>query len=296
MASRKIGNLVFKISLLRQMVPSFQVAGQHSLKLIRRFKSSASISHFISSSFLPGLLLVKAVSKLDKSTKSVLEEADKLYSDRKYVDLQSLLQSHFSSNDPEILWRLSRAIFENCRDIKDDKEKLQNLEEALQFIDNALEINEECWAAHKWRAILLDYVWRYKSTKGRIIHSFDVKKHIERAIELNPTDSTSYYLLGEWCFTFAEMPWYQRKVASAIFASPPTSTYEEALQYFEKAEEVSPSFYSMNLLMIGKCLLNMNEKEKGIKYLKLTKDYPIKTFDDQKAHDEAEKLLKNLNA
>ncbi|GIX83958.1 regulator of microtubule dynamics protein 1 [Caerostris extrusa] len=311
------------------MVPSFQVAGQHTLKLIRRFKSSASISHFISSSFLPGLLLVKAVSKLDKSTKSVLEEADKLYSDRKYVDLQSLLQSHCSSNDPEILWRLSRAIFENCRDIKDDKEKLQNLEEALRFIDNALEINEECWPAHKWRAILLDYVWRYKSTKGRIIHSFD------RAIELNPTDSTSYYLLGEWCFTFAEMPWYQRKVASAIFASPPTSTYEglefsmiehwslifclhilvvdlepmmcgvldlipldchSALQYFEKAEEVSPSFYSMNLLMIGKCFLNMNKKEKGIKFLKLTKDYPIKTFDDQKAHDEAEKLLKNLNA
>lgn len=29
------------------------------------------------------------------------------------------------------------------------------------------------------------------------------------------------------CYTFADMPWYQRQVAAAIFASPPTSTYEE---------------------------------------------------------------------
>lgn len=29
------------------------------------------------------------------------------------------------------------------------------------------------------------------------------------------------------CFAFAELPWYQRKVAAVIFASPPTATYEE---------------------------------------------------------------------
>lgn len=29
------------------------------------------------------------------------------------------------------------------------------------------------------------------------------------------------------CFAFAELPWYQRKVAAVVFASPPTATYEE---------------------------------------------------------------------
>lgn len=29
------------------------------------------------------------------------------------------------------------------------------------------------------------------------------------------------------CFAFAELPWYQRKVAAVIFSSPPESTYEE---------------------------------------------------------------------
>lgn len=35
----------------------------------------------------------------------------------------------------------------------------------------------------------------------------------------------------------AEIPWYLRQVVSAIFATPPSSTYEEALGHFQKAEE-----------------------------------------------------------
>ncbi|CAL1269919.1 unnamed protein product [Larinioides sclopetarius] len=285
-------NLSCKIAFWGRRFSIFQLSGQCALKV---FKSYNSNSYLISSPFLPAFLLLKAASSLQKSGNSkIIDEADNLYNDGKYQQLYLMLDPYHLSNDPEILWRLARAIFEKCRDVKEDKEKIVHLEKALHLVDKALEIKEECWAAHKWRAILLDYVWRYKSTKERIIHSFDVKKHMERAVELNPQDSTSYYLIGEWCYTFADMPWYQRKVAAAIFASPPTSTYEEALKYFEKAEETNPLFYSMNLLMMGKCYLKMNDEEKAIKYLKQARDYLVKTPDDQKAHEEAEKLLKDL--
>lgn len=39
------------------------------------------------------------------------------------------------------------------------------------------------------------------------------------------------------------MPWYQRKIASTVFAAPPISSYEEALEYFIRAEETEPRFY-----------------------------------------------------
>jgi hypothetical protein len=45
------------------------------------------------------------------------------------------------------------------------------------------------------------------------------------------------------CYNISSMPWYQRKIASAVFATPPTSSFEEALIYFSKAEEVEPNFY-----------------------------------------------------
>lgn len=36
-----------------------------------------------------------------------------------------------------------------------------------------------------------------------------------------------FFPLIDRCFLFADMAWYQRKIASVIFASPPTSSYEE---------------------------------------------------------------------
>lgn len=32
------------------------------------------------------------------------------------------------------------------------------------------------------------------------------------------------------CYSFADMPWYQRKIAATLFATPPTSTFQE-VQY-----------------------------------------------------------------
>ena len=32
---------------------------------------------------------------------------------------------------------------------------------------------------------------------------------------------------------FADMPWYQKKIAGALFATPPTSSYEEVGQRYE---------------------------------------------------------------
>lgn len=282
--------MLVSISVMRRAIQS-GASRFLGAKLLKPFKASPPIRRYLLSSILPAVLTVKALTQKNKN--SIIIEADGLYDANKFSELYDSLVPHRESKEPEFLWRLARALFETCRDMKAD-DKLRALEDALGIVDEALAIDDNCWAAHKWRAILLDYVWRHKSTKGRIVHSFDVKKHMERAIELNPKDSTSYYLLGEWCFTFADMPWYQRKVASAIFASPPTSTYEEALKYFERAEEISPLFYSMNLLMLGKCLLKLNKQEEAIEFFKKAQSYPVKTADDQQAHAEAMKLLKEL--
>nr|CAD7586046.1 unnamed protein product [Timema genevievae] len=82
--------------------------------------------------------------------------------------------------------------------------------------------------------------------------------------------------------SITDMPWYQRQIARTFFATPPTSTYEEALQFFSKAEEVDPQFYSQNLLMLGKTYLRINDLENARHYLYLASTYPTHTDDDIK--------------
>lgn len=40
-------------------------------------------------------------------------------------------------------------------------------------------------------------------------------------------------------FSVASLGWMERTAASALFGTPPSSTYEEALDFFTKAEKVT---------------------------------------------------------
>ncbi|XP_048868498.1 regulator of microtubule dynamics protein 1 [Brienomyrus brachyistius] len=234
------------------------------------------------------------VYALDKD-EEVLERADYLYSCGETEKLYQLLAQHQNSDNAEFLWRLARA----CRDLAmfrdtsaEDKKRLTY--EAFDYAKAALDQNEACFAAHKWYAVCLSDVGDYEGIKVKIGNSYIIKEHLERAIELNPKDATSIHILGYWCFAFAELPWYQRKIAAALFASPPNATYEEALEYFLKAEEVDPNFYSKNLLMLGRTYLMLKDKEKAGLWLSRARDYPAHTEEDKQVHKEASDLLKKL--
>ncbi|XP_031584237.1 regulator of microtubule dynamics protein 1 [Oreochromis aureus] len=225
----------------------------------------------------------------------VLEQADYLYSCAETEKLYQLLVQYKDSNDAEFLWRLARA----SRDLSllpniEAGQKKQLTFEAFEYVKKALEKDDLCSAAHKWYAVCLSDVGDYEGVKVKIGNSYIIRDHLERAIELNPKDATSIHILGYWCFAFAELPWYQRKVAAVIFSSPPESTYEEALAFFLKAEEVDPNFYSKNLLMLGKTYLAMKDKEKALLWLTKTKEYPAHTLEDKEVHNEAVDLLKKL--
>ncbi|XP_054620982.1 regulator of microtubule dynamics protein 1 isoform X1 [Dunckerocampus dactyliophorus] len=225
----------------------------------------------------------------------VLEQADYLYSSAETEKLYQLLLQYKHSDNAEFLWRLARA----SRDMSvlpdtDAGKKQQLVYEAFEYAKKALEKDDTCFAAHKWYAICISDVGDYEGVKVKIGNSYVIREHLERALQLNPKDATSLHILGYWCFAFAELPWYQRKVAAVIFASPPTSTYEEALQFFLQAEQVDPNFYSKNLLMLGKTYMALKDEQQAVLWLNKAKDYPAHTLEDKQVHQEAVELLKKF--
>ncbi|XP_014383943.1 PREDICTED: regulator of microtubule dynamics protein 1 isoform X2 [Myotis brandtii] len=222
----------------------------------------------------------------------VLQQADYLYESGETERLYQLLIQHKDSEDAELLWRLARA----SRDLAQlsgtsAEEKKALVYEALEYAKRALEKNEASFAAHKWCAICISDVGDYEGIKAKIANAYVIKEHFEKAIELNPKDATSIHLMGIWCYTFAEMPWYQRRIANMLFAAPPSSTYEEALGYFQKAEQVDPNFYSKNLLLLGKTYLKLQNKKLAAFWLLKAKDYPTRTEEDKQIQREAAQLL-----
>lgn len=225
--------------------------------------------------------------------KTQLEKADQLFEDSKFQETVDLLRSLDQSN-PNVLWRNARALYKlaGLEANKDTRPDL--IREAFKLVEQALVKDEQNFACHKWFAILLDAKSNLDGIKERVNQLENVKKHMMRAIELNPEDATSRYILGEFSFGLADLPWYQRKIVSAMFATPPSGTYEEALECFLKAESLSPDFYCMNKLMIGKCYYLLKNNEKAKEYLTRAANLVVQDEDDRKCKEEAEALLKKV--
>lgn len=145
--------------------------------------------------------------------------------------------------------------------------KTELIRGAFALVSEAVLADDSSSAAHKWMAILLDKNSELDGIKERIKQLETVKAHMNRSRELNPDDPTIYHMLASYSFSLADMAWYQRKIVSAIFASPPSGTYEEALENALLAEEKKANFYSPNLLLVGKCYLRLKDNTKAKEFL-----------------------------
>ncbi|XP_003219583.1 regulator of microtubule dynamics protein 1 [Anolis carolinensis] len=225
----------------------------------------------------------------------ILDQADYLYGSGETEKLFQLLDQHKNSENAQVLWRLARALRDFAQLSHTPEEKKKQLTyEALEYAEKALERDPSCFSVHKWYAICISDVGDYEGIKTKIANAFVIKEHFQKAIELNPKDATSLHLMGIWCYTFAEMPWYQRKIAAVLFSTPPSSTYEEALRYFQKAEDVEPNFYSKNLLFLGKTYMKLNNKKMALLWLTKAKERVSHTEEDKQVQKEALEILNSM--
>ncbi|NWR28919.1 RMD2 protein, partial [Tachuris rubrigastra] len=160
-------------------------------------------------------------------------------------------------NCAEFLWRLARAygdLFEMTSDAEEKRKYFSN-ERNLQF--------------NKWEhlfAIMCGYMSQFESVQNKIRNGYLFKEHLDKAIELKPQDPFLYYLNGRWCYSVAQLSWIEKKVATALFGTPPTSTVEEALQNFLKAEEMRPGYSKCNYVYLAKCYKDLGQKNNALKY------------------------------
>ncbi|VVC33569.1 Tetratricopeptide-like helical domain [Cinara cedri] len=224
-------------------------------------------------------------------------EADQLFLANKYEDVVHLLEEFKDNDDVQVLWRLSKAQYNMSLDENISKEKRKYLiSSAHEFIIKALTIDSNVSDIHKWAAILIDAHSNINYGIKEQINKLDtIKLHLQKALELNPKDPYTRYMIGYWCYNLADISWFRREIGSIIFATDiPSSTFEEALEYFREAESIQPKFYCKNLLMLGKTFLKMDNKFSAEYYLKLVTQYPAKTVEDHQAKLEAEKILKSF--
>ncbi|NXV50179.1 RMD2 protein, partial [Uria aalge] len=156
-------------------------------------------------------------------------------------------------NCVDFLWRLARAYGDLFEMTTDAEEKRKYY--VCVFFFSSLRF-----------AIMCGYMSQFESVQNKIRNGYLFKEHLDKAIELKPQDPFLYYLNGRWCYSVAQLSWIEKKVAAALFGTPPTSTVEEALQNFLKAEEMHPGYSKYNYVYLAKCYKDLGQKNNALKY------------------------------
>ncbi|XP_054252923.1 regulator of microtubule dynamics protein 2 [Indicator indicator] len=169
-------------------------------------------------------------------------------------------------NCVDFLWRLARAYGDLFEMTTDSEEKRKYVSDGKIKAEKAVQLDAKSAESHQWFAIMCGYMSQFESVQNKIRNGYLFKEHLDKAIELKPEDPFLYYLNGRWCYSVAQLSWIEKKVAAALFGTPPTSTVEEALQNFLKAEEMHPGYSKCNYVYLAKCYKDLGQKNNALKY------------------------------
>ncbi|XP_063047019.1 regulator of microtubule dynamics protein 2 [Engraulis encrasicolus] len=192
------------------------------------------------------------------------------------------------------MWRLARAYSDAHEKVQDREEKKNMAEAGKKAGEDAIALNPNCAESHQWFAILCGQLSEYDSIQNKIKNGYLFKDHLDRAIELKPTDPLSYYLLGRWCYAVAQCTWIERKIAATLFGEPPNATVQDALHNFLKAEEISPQYSKSNLVFLAKCYKDLGQKQKAKEVCSTASCIENISNEDDEAQKELDTLLPYL--
>lgn len=227
-------------------------------------------------------------SSLDKALKSLDEQIENSENlDECLNKLTYLCIEHPES--PELLWRIAWAHYKISELTADQKLKREHIDKGMEASEAALKLNDKISNVHQWYAVLFGARSKLQPMKEKILDGNSMKKHVDIALELDPNNYILHHLSGRFCLEIAGLKWYERKVASALFATPPEATYEEALQHFVDADRLFSKTWNENNLCIAKCLIALNKLEEAVRWLeKATENIDEK---EKEVNDDVASLL-----
>ncbi|RLN96014.1 hypothetical protein BBJ28_00010452 [Nothophytophthora sp. Chile5] len=172
--------------------------------------------------------------------------------------------------------------------------------EGLADAEKAYTLNANSAASNKWMAIMTSTAGNFRVLKEKIAGAYVIRDHIQRAIELDPSDATSHNILGQWCLAFADMTWIEKRAAAALFGTPPTATYEEAVQHFQAAGNGLTYLSTRDWDLILTCLdcdtyMKMKRTSEASKWVLQANGVPVKTKEDEEVQKDIASLMKQLS-
>jgi tetratricopeptide (TPR) repeat protein len=216
----------------------------------------------------------------------VFEKIDDLLNQGENQQAWEILQ-RLPENGPdsaERLWRRARVQYEMGQVA--EKKSVKRYKSAEKYARAAIKNDPNNSESYKWLAIALGAQSKYSGTKEQVRKSGEIKKYIEKAIELNPDDDISYLVLSRWHYKVSALGGVARTFAKVIYGGVPKASLKKAEELLLQAIEIHDRIaHRYNLAKVYK---RMDRQEEAMEQLRLTLLLPV-TFPEEVSDKEKAK-------
>ena len=198
--------------------------------------------------------------------------------------------------DPEnvrLLVRISREYRHLMSDAPEAKEKLQLGDTAVTYAKRAVALSPDDSEAQLALAISCGKRMPLEGNKQRFASTHLIKKAVDRAITLNPTNDLSWQVLGRWYRGLADINPVKRAFAQIKYGELPAAKYEDAVRCFEKAIALNPNRL-MHCIELGRTYAQIGRDADARKFITKGLAMPETEKDDPETKNLGRQILKKL--
>jgi tetratricopeptide (TPR) repeat protein len=134
-------------------------------------------------------------------------------------------------------------------------------EQSLGNARVALRLDSTDARAHLAVAVAEGRVALTAGTQEKIRRSRAVKRHSDRAIELDSTLASAYHVRARWNREVADLGFFSRTIVKTIYGGLPDASFEQAVRDFKTAIRLEDKV--IHHLELGKTYLKMDREEEA---------------------------------
>lgn len=178
----------------------------------------------------------------------------------------------------------------------DKNSYLNFINRGYRFSKAGLLLDDNNSGCAKHYAIFLDAIATHCGLLKWVKNSCKMKNAWLKAIYLNPGDAAVLRGFGNWCYVVANWSWIERKVATAIFNTLPTSSNQEALKFFFESVGKHSKMPAISAFYIARCYNKMKMNLLAKQYLEECLASSDEDIETEQAKRDAFELYQRLSA
>lgn len=223
---------------------------------------------------------------------TAINSGDDAFIRQEYTAAISIYESALpaAENKSELLWRIARCYI-TMGDIAHREEREPLYRKADEFSKKGVEADSLNADAHCWRAISVGYIAIYEGVRAKVAAANDIKRSLDRALQLDPNNDVAYSILGTFYRALGKVGWIEKQLANLLLGGLPPGGFKEAEAALNKAIALAPTVIR-HRFELGLLYLDMEQPDKAkIVFSEALKYPPLLASDQQRI----ERMKRRLN-